>query len=75
MGRFQSTFKVGKHRAGLGEQRAAGVGQLNATGLAVKQLNVKLSFHRLDLLAQRRLLHAELFSGSRYVPFLGDRNE
>jgi len=41
----------------------------------VKQLHVKLSFHRLDLLAQRRLLHAELFSGSRYVPLLGDRNE
>jgi hypothetical protein len=27
------------------------------------------------LLAQRRLLHAELFSGSRYVPLLSDRNE
>ena len=41
----------------------------------MKQLDVKLLFDRLDLLAQRRLLHAELFSGSRYVPRLGDRNE
>jgi len=41
----------------------------------VKQLNVKLLFQRLDLLAQRRLLHPELFSGSRYVPLLSDRNE
>jgi hypothetical protein len=75
MGRFQSTFKVSKHRASLGEQRAASFGQLDAAGLAVKQLHVKLLFDRLDLLAQRRLLHAELFSGSRYVPRLGDRNE
>jgi hypothetical protein len=51
------------------------IGEFDTARLATEQLYVKFTFQRFDLLAKRRLLHAEPLSGARDVPFLGDRNE
>jgi hypothetical protein len=57
------------------EQSAARVGQFDAARLATEQLDIKLPFDCPDLLAERRLLHAEALGGPGDVPFLRDCNE
>ncbi len=66
---------LGQNRASIGEQRRAGVGQLDAARLAAKQLNIELPLQRANLLAERWLLHAEPFRRPRDMLFLGDGNE
>jgi tripartite-type tricarboxylate transporter receptor subunit TctC len=51
------------------QQRTSGIGQFNAARLAAKQLHPKLSFERLDLPAERRLLHLKPFGSARDVTF------
>src|SRR5262245_39322537 len=67
--------ELSKRCAGLVEESAAGVGELDAAWLAAEQLHIEFALQRLDLLAERRLLHAEPLGGARDVRFLGDRDE
>ena len=66
---------VGQHGFGVGQERAAGVGQRHATRMAHEQLGVDLALQRLDLLAERRLLHVELLRRPRDVALAGDGDE
>jgi len=50
---------VAQYCAGTFEIDATGLGQFDATRLAAEQLDIKLTFQRFDLLAQRRLLNAK----------------
>lgn len=70
--RVDGAVKVGAHRARIRKQGAAGIGELNATRPSPQQLNIELALHRLQLLAEGRLLHAESLSGSGDVAFFGD---
>ncbi len=62
-------------RARFGQQRFAGLGQLDAARLAAEQLHLELGFEGADLLAQRRLLDAESFRRAGDMPLLGDGDE
>src|SRR5262245_26621210 len=73
--RFECVIELRERCAGVFEERAPGVGQLDAAPFAAEELNVKLAFTRLDPLAERRLLHAKPLGGPRNVPFFGNRNE
>lgn len=73
--RFNGSLKLCKGSASIVEKIRARVGQFHAASLATKQLHVKLSFDRLDLLAQRRLLHSETLGSPGDVAFLGDSDE
>jgi len=73
--RFSRVAELIQYCAGIFEVDATGVGQLDTARFAAEQLHVEFAFQRLDLLAERRLLHAKPFSGARDVPFLSDRNE
>jgi hypothetical protein len=44
-------------------------------GMAAKQQHAQLALQRLDLLAQRRLLHAQPLGGAGHVAGLGDGDE
>ena len=57
------TIEQAKYRMGIFQQRAARLGQFDAARLAMEQLHVELSLQCLDLLAERRLLHAEPLGG------------
>ena len=57
------------------EESASGIGQLDAARPAAKQLYIQLPFDRLDLLAERRLLHSESFRGPCDVTFFRDGDE
>ena len=46
------------------KQRAPCISQFHSTRLATKQLHAQLAFQRLDLPAERRLLHSEALGGS-----------
>src|SRR5262245_57013258 len=74
-GRRERMIDVGQDRTGIGEQRRAGVGQLDAARLAAKQLHIELPLQCANLLAERRLLHAEPFRRPRDVLYLGDGDE
>jgi hypothetical protein len=67
--------QVTKHCAGIFEESATCVRQLNTPRLAAEELHVKLAFDCLDLSAERWLLHAEPPRGARDVPFLGDSDK
>jgi len=67
--------ELAQYFTGNFEVDATRVGQFDAARLATKQLHIELAFQRFNLLAERRLLHAQSFSGARNVSFLGDRNE
>jgi hypothetical protein len=73
--RVLCSFQLIQHGARIVKQRAAGVGQLHATGLAAKQLNVELALQRFQLKAEGRLLDAEPLGGARDMAFLCDGNE
>jgi hypothetical protein len=66
---------VSEHCAGVIEESATSVGQLDTPRLASKELYIHFPFDRLDLSAERRLLHAKPLRGARDVPFLGDSDE
>ena len=66
---------MGEDGAGIGQQRTAGLGQLDAARLAAQQLHVEFALQRADLLAERRLLHAEPLGGAGDVAFFGDGDE
>jgi hypothetical protein len=52
-----------KDGAGVFQERAASRGKLHAAWPAMEQPNVEFALQRFDLLAKRRLLHAETLSG------------
>src|SRR5262249_714604 len=64
---------LAEDRAGVGEQRAAGLGQRDAARQPAEQLDVELALERADLLAERRLLDAEPLGRAGDVALLGDR--
>ena len=66
---------VGQDRLGVGQEGAAGVGQAHAARMAHEQRGVDLALERLDLLAERRLLHVELLGRARDVALAGDGDE
>jgi len=74
-GRRERMIDVGQNRASIGEQRRAGIGQLDAARLAAEQLHLELLLQGADLHAQRRLLDAQTLGRPGHVPFLGDRDE
>ena len=63
---------LGQDRLGIGQERAAGVGQGHAARMALEQLGIDLAFERADLLGKRRLLHAELLRGARDMALMRD---
>src|ERR1041385_2463759 len=67
--RMLNTFK---HRAGVDEEGSPGLREVNPARLAAEQLDFQLPLESLDLLAERRLLHAEPFGGARDVALFGD---
>ena len=73
--RRERMIDVGQNRTGVGEQRRSGVGELDAARQATEQLHVELALQRANLLAERRLLHAEPLGRPRDMPFLGDGDE
>jgi hypothetical protein len=62
---FSRVAELIQYCAGIFEVGATGVGQLDTARFAAEQLYVEFAFQRLDLLAERRLLHAKPFSGTR----------
>ena len=66
---------VGEDRPRILEQGAPGVGQLHPARFAPQQLHPQLGFQSADLLAERRLLHPQAFSGACDVAFLGHGDE
>ena len=68
-------FELREDGARIVEHCAAGIGQLDAARLAAEQLHIELALERLDLLAERRLLHAEPLGRPGDVALLGDRDE
>src|SRR3546814_8255858 len=57
--------------ARVDQQALARLGQLDAARLAAEELHLQLGLQRLDLLAERRLLHAKALGGAGHVPLLG----
>ena len=57
---------LGQHGLGVGQEGAAGIGQTDTARMAHEQLGVDLALQRLDLLAERRLLHVS-FSAARVM--------
>jgi hypothetical protein len=70
--RFECAIVLCDHRARAIKQYTAGLGELDATRLAAKELNLEFGFDCPDSLAQGRLLHAKPISGPRDVPFFGN---
>ena len=66
---------LGEDAPGVGQQPFARLGELHTARLAAEQLHLQLGFQCPDLLAQRRLLHAEPLGGAGDVAFLGDGDE
>jgi hypothetical protein len=56
-----------KDGAGAFQESATSRGKLDAAWPAMEQPNVEFTLQRFDLLAKRRLLHAETLSGPRNV--------
>jgi hypothetical protein len=57
------------------KEDAPGFGQFDTARFSAKELNIKLALNCFDPLAERRLLHAEAFGGSRDMSFLCDGDE
>lgn len=66
---------VGEDRARPFEVGPAGVGEVDAAGGAVEQLDAQLGLQLADLLGERRLGHVEPLGGATEVAFLGHRHE
>jgi hypothetical protein len=66
---------LGQDGACIVEERAASIGEFDATRLAAKQQDVELAFEGADLIAERRLLDAEPFRRRCDEAFLGDGDE
>jgi hypothetical protein len=64
-----------QHGAGIVEENAPGVGQLDPARLAAKQLHAELAFHCFNPEAERGLLHAKPLRGSCDMPFLRNGDE
>src|SRR5262245_1638551 len=74
-GRFKCLVEMRQHGAGIVQENAPGVGQLDPARLAPKQLHIKLTFHSLDAEAERGLLHAKPLRGSCNMSFLRNCDE
>ncbi len=66
---------VGEDRACPLEVGPAGLGEVDAAGGAVEQLDAELGFQLADLLGERRLGHVEPLGGATEVTLLGHRHE
>ena len=66
---------VGEDAPRFGEEQAARVGERDTLRMAAKQLSAERGLERADLLAEGRLLDAELRGGAGHVSGLGDRDE
>src|SRR6185503_18255482 len=63
------------HRLGVWKQCFAGLGEPNAAGAALEELELELLLERLDLSAHRRLADVEQRGGLREMPLLRDDHE
>src|SRR5262245_25681192 len=72
---FKRSIEVGEGRMGGIEERAAGVGDLNAARHAAEQLHLDVLLNRLNETAERWLRDAELLCSPGDVPFFGDCDE
>jgi hypothetical protein len=66
---------LAKYRLHIVAKRGARNRQLNASRNAFEKLSFELAFQSLDLLAQRRLLDAELLGRAGHAPCVGDSHE
>src|SRR6478752_6738359 len=66
---------LGQDRLGVGQERAAGIGQADAARMAHEQGGVDLALQRADLLAERRLLHVQLLRRAGDVALMRDGDE
>ena len=73
--RFACVVQLCEHSAGIVEEGTSGLGQFDTARLAAKELDIELPFEGLDLLAERRLLHAKPLCSPRDPPFLSDSNK
>ena len=73
--RFKGMIELSKDRAGIVEEGAPGIGQIDTARLSVEEPRIKFAFDRLDALTERRLLHAKPLRGSCDVPFFSDSDE
>ena len=64
-----------EHAPGVGEQLAAGHGQLHTAGRPLEQAHVELLLQRLDLAADRRLADVQPLCGTGQVPLFGHRRK
>src|SRR5262249_1810839 len=74
-GGLECLVEMRQHGAGIVQESAAGVRQLDPARLAAKKLHVKLAFHRLDAEAERGLLHAKPLRGAGDMPLLRNGDE
>ena len=65
----------GRQALADGEQRLAGVGQLDAAAATVEQLDLEIVLERLDLAGHRRLADAQGLGGGGEPALAGDRME
>src|SRR5262249_40885842 len=72
---FESLVEIGENCASIVEQCATSFGELNATRLAAKQLDIEFVLNRLNLAPQSWLWNAEPFRGPRDVTFLCNRDK
>ncbi len=71
----QRALDVGEDLARFAQQFTSGVGQLDAARSPFEKLNLQAGFDRLDLRAERRLMHAQTFGRPRDMAFLRDGDE
>jgi hypothetical protein len=73
--RLERAIYLREDCARIVEECATGSGQFDAARLSAKQLDAQFAFNRLDLPAERRLLHSKPFRSPRDVAFLGGGDE
>jgi hypothetical protein len=66
---------MAKRRACFLQERAAGLRHLHPACFAAEKLHMELAFDRLNLLAERWLLHAEPLGGPGDVPLFRDSDD
>jgi hypothetical protein len=73
--RFDRSVLLRQHRPRVVQKHPSSLGQLDTPSLAAEELCAEVAFHRLDTVAQMRLLHAEALRGTGNVSFFGDSDE
>ncbi|HEY6641192.1 MAG TPA: hypothetical protein VIZ63_03545 [Povalibacter sp.] len=74
-GSGKGTIHLIEDRAGALKKGGTSVRKLYAPGFTPKKLHIQLAFKGADLLAERRLLHAQALGGPGDVAFFGHGNE